>query len=252
MKNITVQILLVIALFTSSASVQASTKSEMMKPATIFTPKSFDSNDNAQVVIAGAFTGFCMKMGNNHHRVDKSLRKIYIDQSVSVTSNCKDLEMYIPYSSVISLGSLPAGNYEVLASGADGNYSSMAVLPIAAATISSTSNGTDARLYAPVSSVEFKNTGRSTNPLITIKGVFTNTCLVLDSVEVYARAGDVYEVLPVVKMNKDNCNSSMQPFSKTVELKSFSMRDTLIHVRSMNGQSLNKVITNLDRINHQF
>ena len=245
MKNVFMQSLIVLAVIASSSMVRAENKIVVMKPQFIFTPKSFDSNDNAQIVLAGAFTGYCMKMGTTQQRVDKELKKIYIKQFISKTGNCEDLEMYIPYSNVINLGSLPAGNYEVLAANENSSFTKMSVLPVHVA--SANTSGTDERLYAPVASIDFNSSGSS--PVITLKGVFTNSCLQLSGVEVYSRLGDVYEVLPIVKKGGTNCVAVMRPFAKTIELNKFSTRVSLIHVRSMNGQSLNRVITNLDRIN---
>jgi hypothetical protein len=247
MKNVCLKSLIVLAVLTSSSLVKAENKTVVMKPQFIFTPKSFDSNDNAQIVLAGAFTGYCMKMGNTQQRVDKELKKIYIKQLVSKTGNCDDLEMYIPYSNVINLGSLPAGNYEVLAANENASFTKMSMLPVHEA--SANTSGTDERLYAPVSSIDFKIAGSLSSPVVTLKGVFTNSCLQLSGVEVYSRTGDVYEVLPIVKKGNANCTAVMRPFAKTIELKNFSTRVSLIHVRSMNGQSLNRVITNLDRLN---
>ncbi len=225
----------------------AEVKTVVLKPESVFTPKSFDSNDNAQIVIAGVFTGYCMKIGATDFKVNVAEKKIYVRQTASVNGNCMDLEMYIPYSTVLNLGTLPKGNYQVLALQSDQTYVEMANLPIQAAN-NQTASGSDERLYAPVNALSFSTKYSLSNPLLTLTGYFTNTCLDLDSVEVYLKSNDVVEVLPLAKVTKGECKSEVRAFSKSVQLKYFPAKETLIHVRAMNGQSLNKVITNLDRI----
>jgi hypothetical protein len=238
---------LLLANLVSSGAVHAEVKTVILKPETIFTPKSFDSNDNAQLVIAGAFTGYCMKIGSTDSKVDVVEKKIYIRQSASVNGNCMDLEMYIPYSTVINLGTLPKGIYKVLALQEDQAFVEMAILPIQAANYQ-TASGSDERLYAPASSLSFSTKNSVTSPTLTLNGYFTNTCLSLDSIEVYLKSNNVLEVLPLAKVVKGECKSEARSFTKSIQLKYFPAKDTLIHVRAMNGQSLNKVITNLDRI----
>lgn len=231
-----------LALFTVSSV--ASARTFILKPKYAFTPKGFDTNDNAQVVLAGAFSDYCMKVGTTRHSVDKVKKKIYIQQTYSTGENCHDIEMYIPYSIEVNLGTLPKGDYEVHVLDLDNKYTLMSHLPIVAAKTNG--NRTDERLYAPVTSIEFKTTEGDSQ--LVISGVFSNTCLSLTGVEVHQRMGDVFEVLPIAMDRKQLCAAALQPYKKTVVLKGFTQRDTLIHVRAMNGQSINKVITTLDRL----
>ena len=231
----------------SSVAAQAEVKTLILKPEAIFAPKSFDSNDNAQVVLAGAFSGYCVKMGATDFKIDTEAKKIFIRQSASVDGACMDLDMYIPYSNVLNLGTLPKGNYTVLALQPDQSYAAMTVLPIKAAN-NATMSGSDERLYAPVNALEFSARKSKENPTLTLKGYFTNTCLEFDTIEVYQKSPEVIEVLPLAKVVNKDCKSVVKTFSKSVKISTFSGKDTLIHVRAMNGQSLNKVITNLDWI----
>lgn len=239
--NLFTGLVAVIALFTTAT--EASARTFILKPKYAFTPKGFDTNDNAQVVLAGAFSDYCMQVGATRHSVDKVKKKIYIQSTYSTGENCHDIEMYIPYSIEVNLGTLPKGNYEVHVLDMDNKYTLMSHLPIGAAS----GNQADERLYAPVTSIAFKP-GNGENPFLEISGVFSNTCLSLSGVEVHQRMGDVFEVLPITVDRKSACAAVIQPYKHTVELKGFTQRDTLIHVRSMNGQSVNKVITTLDRL----
>jgi hypothetical protein len=226
----------------------AQSRTVVNQPEFVFSPKSFDSNDNAQLVIAGHFSGYCMKVGATQHSVNRELFQIQIDNTVTLNGDCSDLDMYIPYSKVIDLGALPAGNYRVMVRAETGNYVKMADLPINQAITTTQTGTTDERLYAPVTEIRFDGKNGDPNPQLTLMGYFTNSCLELDVVQVSYKSTNVIEVLPLVKKGQVGCQYSVKQFSKTITLKSFPAVDTLIHVRSMNGQSVNKIITNLDRI----
>jgi hypothetical protein len=218
------------------------------KPQTIYAPGGFDSNDNAQIVLAGVFSGYCMKVGATHHQVDFKNFRIYVSQQISMTGSCSELAMYLPYSIVVDLGSLPEGVYQVSAQEQNGQYTPMTHLKIARAASPASSVATDERLYAPVRSMEFWPGDGSRAPVLTLKGVLTNTCLSVEEARVVYSAPNLVEVLPLVRIKKQNCKPSVSEFILPVSLTNFPSSETLIHVRSMNGQSLNKIITPLDRL----
>lgn len=235
----------------SSLPAGAQARTVIARPQTIYAPGGFDSNDNAQLVLAGVFSGYCMKVGATHHQVDLKNFRIYISQQVGITGNCSELSMYLPYSTVVDLGTLPEGTYQVAAQEQNGQYTPMSQLKVVPARVPSAQgspSGSDERLYAPVRSLEFRGGSADRTPVLTLKGVFTNTCLILDEARVIHSAPNLVEVLPLVSIRKQNCKSSATEFVLPVSLPSLPANETLLHVRSMNGQSLNKVITPLDRL----
>ncbi len=239
-----------IPLFFSPGS-SAQTVLAIAKPRTIYAPNGFDSNDNTQIILAGVLSGYCMKVGATQHQVDLQNFRIYVRQQISVTGNCSDLAMYLPYSTVIDLGPLPEGTYQVAAQDPSGQYSPMTQLRIRPATVPlsrPSASGPDARLYAPVRSIEFWGGSATQAPVLTLKGVLTNSCLSLDEAKVIYSAPNIAEVLPLVRLKKQDCKAVATEFVLPVSLPAFPEGETLIHVRSMNGQSLNRVITPLDRL----
>jgi len=248
MKTTFIRSLLVVISLFSAAVASAQVQTRLVKPEFVFAPKGFDANDNAQLIIAGKFTGYCMKMGATHHQVNFDLNQITIENSVIVNGTCSDLDMFIPYSKTIDFGPLPAGNYSVYVRNDRGAFEKMADLPISEVITTSSTGSSDERLYAPVSEIQFNGNNMDPNPELTLSGVFTNSCLELDMVQVSYRADNVVVVLPLVKVGKINCHAENKRFTKKVTLQGFPKMDALIHVRSMNGQSINKIITNLDRI----
>jgi len=248
MKSNFIRTLLVVSSLFTAVAESAQVQTTYVKPEFVFAPQGFDANDNAQLIIAGKFTGYCMKMGATNHQVNRDLNQIMIENTVIVNGVCPDLDMFIPYSKTIDFGPLPAGNYSVMIRNERGVFEKMAELPISEVSIGSNTGTSDERLYAPVSEVQFKGNAMDPNPVLTLSGVFTNSCLELDMVQVSYRAENVVVVLPLVKVGKINCHAENKRFTKKITLQGFPKVDTLIHVRSMNGQSVNKIITNLDRI----
>jgi hypothetical protein len=155
--------------------------------------------------------------------------------------------MYIPYSNAVDLGPLPAGQYEIGAQDENGSYIRMGTLPISKAAVLNT-HSTDERVYAPVTSVSFSMTPAMNEPVITLGGILTNSCLSPANLEIRQTANNVIEILPTLAVARDNCKAVAVRYQKSVTLKGFPASDTLIHIRAMNGQSINRVITRLDRL----
>ena len=211
----------------------------------VFTPKDFDDNDNAQVVLEGIFGSTCFHVAPAQYRIDLANRQIYIDNRITLTPGCVDALMYIPYTRVVELGQIPQGNYDVMVSDGRGNYTKRANLPIAKSKVSTF--GTDEFLYAPIAEVSFQHGQTNGSFSLVLSGAFSNNCLSLAQVQVLAREGNVIELLPVSSMATDNCRLIAVPFSQTVSLPELPAGDVLIHVRGLGGQATNRVITVLDR-----
>lgn len=218
-------------------------------PTSVFTPKGFDSNDNAQLVVSGVLTSLCQKLGPTTFKVDRAEKKIIVEQQIFMTNKvCAAMEMYIPYTSVVNLGRLEPGAYEVSALDYKKHATPMAVLPIKRANSNPNTSGTDDVLYAQVTSIDLKMKTDSGYPQLTLKGYLTSSCVSFAKIDLHRREGNVIEVLPTLAVSRGGCLESIRPFSKTISLGNIPATDTLIHVRSMGGQSLNRVITKLDRL----
>lgn len=236
-----------LALGAAAHAEPAYTRTTVLKPETVYAPRGFDSNDNAQLVISGSFTGHCMKTRSIEKKVDARNRRIYLTHTVMIAEGCTDLAMYIPYSNAIDLGPLPPGQYEIGASDEQGRFIRMGALPIAKAAVLNT-HSTDERVYAPVTSVSFSMTPMMSDPVLTLSGVLTNSCLSPAQLEVRQTANNVIEVLPLLNVARENCKMEPTRYQKSVTLKGFPANDTLLHIRAMNGQAINRVITRLDRL----
>ena len=152
---------------------------------------------------------------------------------------CPRIYMITPFTTVLSLGTLPQGNYEIYVMDEKGNNVFMENLPINAAK---KAGSVDNYTYAQVDEIQvLKASATNTLPIV-LKGTLNNSCLSLKEVKVALTAGNVYDVLPILNVSESNCEAVNTPYSTTVYLKNFPVAPTLINVRSMGGQSIERVV----------
>lgn len=203
----------------------------------VFTPKGFDDNDNAELVVSGAYPNSCYKVGPTRVSVNKETKKIEVEviSYFSMSSYC--LMVYSPFTQVVSLGILNQGDYSVSV-----NEKSSDMMPVSHAK----KDQADDFLYATIT-----NLSRKSDYVFQLQGVLPNSCSFLDEVRVIEEVGDVLAVLPIVKM-ESNCepNSNNKDLEFTVDFRidSSIQGQKLIHVRSLNGASVNQVISLNERM----
>ena len=207
-----------------------------LPPQKVFAPPGFDDNDNTQVVLFGYFPNTCYKVGQSPFVIDTNAREIRIQNFAYLYAGHSCLEMRIPWTKTIDLGVLIQGNYKILSQQTSGKYTYVANLPVA---VSKTSNADDL-LYAHIESA----TGGRDQPL-RLSGSFSMDCLYVREVKTLYRSQGIIEVLPVADfIPGKNCMHTFipLPFEVSVALKPTAKVLTLIHIRSMNGQSVNNVL----------
>ncbi len=82
-------------------------------PEVVFAPPGFDSNDHVQVVLNGTFINTCHKLGPARAEVLPGSKVVRVTQDSYVTDSPFCLQVLVPYTSVVDVGLLPAGNYSV-------------------------------------------------------------------------------------------------------------------------------------------
>lgn len=198
----------------------------------VFVPKGFDSNDNALVVVSGTYPNSCYKMGPAKVTYDKRSRNIWIDVKTYYTTGVVCAALYIPYTQAVDVGVLQPGDYKVVV-----NQKEVEKLPIA----TTTRDQPDDFVYATVSSLS-----RISPDIFEIQGYLPNNCSQISEIRVLEEAGDVIAVLPMVSFGK-NCEPSLDPkelsFKTEFKVSTGLQGERLIHVRSLNGASLNQVVT---------
>ena len=209
----------------------------------VFVPVGFDDNDNIEVVVSGHLTNICSKTGPLEADVNADARTITLRPQVwsYQSPSCATQEMFIPFTQAVSLGTIDAGEYKVVVN--DAPAVPARELVVAPAFVSTP----DDFVYAPVESASVtrdKATGRVNG--VRVSGTYPTmqgACWVLKEVRATAVKGNVIVVLPISELRKGAaCDNANRTFKATKKVSGVPAGDLLVHVRVMNGQSLNKVV----------
>lgn len=212
-------------------------------PDHVFAPLGFDDNDNAQIVLDGELPDTCHKVGPATFKIDEVSQRIYVQQQAYYYPGAWCAQVRVPYVQTLNLGLLRAGEYEIVTQRDDGTLISVSSLPVAAATTASP----DDHLYAPITDVFLEKSlgtleGRDVFYTLYVSGSFNNSCMKFKEVKMLVRDNNVIEILPLVEMDKTGgCTQLLTEFNVGVSLKGISKGRHLIHIRSLNGQSINRV-----------
>jgi hypothetical protein len=141
--------------------------------------------------------------------------------------------MQVPFKEVVSVGNLQGGTYEL-----NVNDKLTDTLTVGEAS----SNSIDDHLYAAIDRLEQKGP-----TAYVLHGWRYSNCVDLDRVEVVSNGKDTLSVLPVMKQLNSFCPMKGMPIAYNVKLdvESLKTREPLIHIRTMDGKSFNKIL-NLD------
>ncbi|MBH46907.1 MAG: hypothetical protein CME71_01915 [Halobacteriovorax sp.] len=196
----------------------------------VFIPKGFDSNDMAEVVISGFLPNLCYK--------SPIVKSEVIGNDIIVSVYAINMEpenqlectrMIVPFLIPINVGVLDRGQYSVKI-----NQSEKGQMKITEAL----SPAVDEHVYAYVENVLIKPGSKS----IILKGHNPSDCYVFDRVDYFHNDKDVYSVLPKMKQVSPDCPKKMVPFTIETEIPDdLEEQVVLLHVRTMNGKSVNAV-----------
>lgn len=228
---------LTISLFVFLSSVAWATPEIVSAPVGhLYLPDGFDSNDTVEVVVTGNFPNACFSRNDVKVKVQGDL----IDIKITAVSHertfsyrrCPD--MIVPFKEVIHIGSLQGGDYEVRVN-ANTPFSLRDRMTIAEAP----SNSVDEHIYAAIEWVERKGPGS-----VILHGWRYSNCIDLDRVTVISNNKDTLSILPIMKQLTDFCPMKMMPTQYKVDLplSTLKMKQPLLHVRTMDGKSVNTIV----------
>lgn len=210
----------------------------LMPPERVFSPPGFDNNDRAEVTITGNLPSTCYKVGPAVAEVDSVNKRIIIRNHAYYYSGCWCLMVNVPYVETVDLGVLSAANYSILVQTTpEGSFSRLGSMGIAV----SANSGPDDDLYALVQEARIENGDDGKAKSLSLSGSLTSDCMVLKELKTLYRTPNVIEVLPIVELKQGLCKPHLYPFSAKVDLASTWSGETLVHIRSLNGRSLNKI-----------
>lgn len=202
----------------------------------IYSPKGFDSNDNTEVIVSGYLPNLCHKAPQTKVVVKGNVIDIRVQALHYEASNPFCPEMIVPFIESVDVGVLDKGNYKILVN-SKSPYSRNSEIYVN----ESTSDSVDEFVYANVEYVEKGLNER----IVVLHGYNPSDCFVLDKIDMVDNGKDVFSVLPKMKQVADFCPMKMVPFSYQMEVpEKLPAEKVLLHVRVMNGGSVNSVFLN--------
>jgi hypothetical protein len=202
-----------------------------------FIPQGFETRDETQVVMAGTLPDTCYKPTRVETQVDKAAKVITITQwAAAASTNC--LPMIVPFYSVVKLGRLEAGEYELRDEPSQANLGSLEVLPS-----KDPGGGSDYLNFAPLSDAYVETDPVTGRLELVLEGSWLDRCSRFKEIQVVYQS-DVIVVKPIIESESGSrkCGSkrSRAGFTERVALKAMSL-PYLLHVRLRGGEAINKL-----------
>lgn len=199
-----------------------------------YLPVGFDTNDNSQIVAEGYFPSTCYKFAEVKSKINHEQKTIRLfAKAFKYKGTCP--RVLVPFDEAVNFGLLKAGTYKVYNGESDSEIF-LGDLKVAA----STNSEPDDFLYAPVSQAFFsQDDGKS---FVTLTGDFPNSCYSMREVVVHVQT-NVIVIQPIADKSEENCDERAIPYSNTFEVKGIEEGKYLIHTRSLNGASVNSVVS---------
>ncbi len=216
----------------------------------LFAPyQGFDDNDQVVVVVHGTLPNACFSLADGNAELQGDGKTIEVHQYAirRIDGICAEgsdlpphLQMTVPFTQEIQVGRLSSSNYGIQFLSSETGKTEIRKLFIdraAATTI-------DSMPYAVISNASISDVVlTSQEAVVTLSGVLNSSCISLNPEVKIERDRDVIVLLPTVTFNSDQiCTQMLVPFEHKVSLGKIPAGQYLIHVRSMNGQSVSRVI----------
>ena len=238
-----------LAMFSSSLFATVPEKVELPIETIYTVERGFDTNDAAEVSVYGYLPDTCHKLAQGEAMVNHSDKTIHVRVEGYRTPGQICLEILTPFLEVIHVGPLPQGDYRVQSLTSPDLIGKLQVEP-------AVSDSRDDYLYAPVDSIAVKSADQSLESAgdvaqtLKVTGTYPmllKGCMRLTELRTYAAPNNVLIVQPISQIFEDGkCNAAeVDPynrFSVSKKLESSLRGKTLVHVRTLNGRALNKVV----------
>lgn len=198
----------------------------------VYVPDGFDDNDNVQIVGEGMFSNSCYRYASTEVSVDHNNKKIRLTPTAYKYSGMC-LMVIMPFDRALDLGILKKGTYSIVQGQEERQIGHItihaAIKPEA-----------DDYMYAPITQAFFKSDGITNHVFLT--GNFPLSCMKLKEVKTHVQS-DVFVLQPIVEIDKSvPCAEGEYPFETSVNAGALKQGRYLIHVRSMNGKSINSLV----------
>ncbi len=202
----------------------------------VYSPMGFDSNDRTEVIVEGILPNLCHKSPMTTAKVSGNTIKITVKAMKYESSSPFCPEIALPFVTAVNVGILDKGKYDIVVNGKT-IFEKKSEIAVNEAS----SDAVDDFIYANVDHVEKHEGSR----VVDLKGYNPSECLELDKVEFFDNSKDTYSVLPKMKQVSTFCPMKMVAFSFPTEVPTKLEREkVLLHVRVMDGKSVNTVFEN--------
>lgn len=202
----------------------------------VYSPLGFDSNDNVEVILKGYLPNLCYRTPSA--RVQVSGQSIQIQaqaQAYHPSEHVVCAQIAVPFLEPAQVGVLDRGLYSIVVNHTESNSRTASMRIVGA-----TSSVIDDNVYANVTSVERVPGTRS----VFLKGVNPVNCYEIQGVKSISNGTDTYAVLPIMKKVAEQCDAQPTPFTFKWDVPtdlSATEKNPLLHVRVMDGKSLNVI-----------
>ncbi len=201
--------------------------------ANAYIPDGFDSKNRVRMMVEGFFPSTCYRI--REAQVDATDTSIGVTQT-AFKYNGPCLWMMVSYSQPVNVGILKASAYTVKDS-FSGRV--LGALPVAAAK---EKIGPDDYFYANVKDAFVGNIDGGARTFV-VNGVLPGDCWKLKEKRVFIDGKNVITILPIAeKTEGPNCKDVETPFVTMVDIPSVPAGRYMLHVRSLNGESIMKLI----------
>lgn len=206
----------------------------------IFVPQGFDDNDNVEVIVQGEFPDSCYQIGRTSAQVSLEKKLITVTATSYRYTGSGCTQVVSPFLQSVKLGVLTKGTYKVVFKF---DEKIAASLPVSERATESPED----YLYAPVENAYLNFDQKTEKPLLTIQGHFPYMfmgCMVMREVRT-KRSSDVLVVQPIAAIvHGEECHdqSSDHSFEVKQSIAEPFNEVGLIHVRVLNGDSLNRLV----------
>lgn len=225
---------LFLGIFLPGFVVAGSASQVPLKIAKAYIPTGFDDNDQSQLVVTGILPDTCYQLGPSGVKLDAQSKTFVLTQTSYVHEGpCRDV--IIPYTQVFDLGILDAGTYRIVDSARNKELGKLEVVKAA-------KSSSDDFLYLPLTDVNLRKTGEGKFEL-SLEAKLTNRCTRFKEA-IVRYVDDVIVVQPVATHETAGvrCGTEFRRFQMSVKLKDGLTGTKLLHVRTMDGKALNKVV----------
>lgn len=208
----------------------------------------YEAKNDIQVVLYGVLPNACYTLDGASAQKDPITNSVSVKQFAfrDRTGVCAEdatlpphMSAVQPFTNVVSVGRLAVGDFTFIFDVMSGGQAER-VLHIA----SDVTPTVDSLPYASVSNTTLPDVINGKDDLnVTVQGVLTSTCSELNEEVKVMKEADVFVLLPTIKQKFGVfCAQVLIPFEKKINLGKAAPGLYLVHTRSMNGRSLNRVV----------